>query len=154
MVSDLIGVAELQTMRGVPMARVKSTGIRETLISILPEIGARPAGASSAMVKRRRKVDPSAMLWTLLLEFSSGRARTLAGLRRAYQRVTGTALVPSARPRSTSPQSGPPTRSRKWDVSLRMVGEASSGSRCTLIMDGPFRSARAACHPCSNSPSV
>jgi hypothetical protein len=48
------------------------------------------------MVRRRRKVDPSAMLWTLALGFGTGRERTLAGLRRMYQRATGTSLVPSA----------------------------------------------------------
>jgi putative transposase len=78
------------------VARTKSIGIRETLTSLLPREELEQLARESAMVKRRRKVDPVAMLWTLALGFSSGGERTLAGLRRAYQRVTGTALVPSA----------------------------------------------------------
>jgi IS4 transposase len=50
----------------------------------------------SGMVQRRRKVDPVAMLWTVVLGFGTGRERTLAGLRRTYQRVTGRSLVPSS----------------------------------------------------------
>jgi putative transposase len=78
------------------VARTKSIGIRETLTSLLPREELERLARESAMMKRRRKVDPAAMLWTLVLGFSSGGERTLAGLRRAYQRVTGTALVPSA----------------------------------------------------------
>ena len=36
------------------------------------------------------------MLWTVLLGFGIGRERTLAGLRRTYERVTGKSLVPSS----------------------------------------------------------
>ena len=36
------------------------------------------------------------MLWTVLLGFGTGRERTLAGLRRTYQWVTGKSLVPSS----------------------------------------------------------
>ena len=36
------------------------------------------------------------MLWLVLLEFGTGRERTLAGLRRTYERVTGKSLVPSS----------------------------------------------------------
>lgn len=50
----------------------------------------------SGMVRRRRKVDPSAMVWTLTLGVGTGRERTLAGLRRMYRRATGTSLAPSA----------------------------------------------------------
>ena len=78
------------------MARAKSIGIRETLTSVLPRAELERLPCESGMVRRRRKVDPSAMLWTLALGFGTGRERTLAGLRRMYQRATGTSLVPSA----------------------------------------------------------
>lgn len=78
------------------MARAKSIGIRETLTSLLPKAELEHLAYESGMVRRRRKVDPSAMLWTLVLGFATGRERTLAGLRRMYQRATGTSLVPSA----------------------------------------------------------
>ena len=78
------------------MARVKSIGIRETLTSLLPKAELEALARESGMMRRRRKVDPSAMLWTLALGFGSGSKRSLAGLRRTYQQVTGMSLVPSA----------------------------------------------------------
>ena len=78
------------------MARAKFIGIRETLTSLLPKAELEHLAYESGMVRRRRKVDPSAMLWTLTLGFAAGRERTLAGLRRMYQRATGTSLVASA----------------------------------------------------------
>ena len=48
------------------------------------------------MVRRRRKLDPVAMLWTLTFGFGAGRNRSLASLRRVYQRVTGTLLAASS----------------------------------------------------------
>ena len=78
------------------MARAKSIGIRETLISVSPSAELQRVGCESGMVRRRRKADPSALLWTLALGSGTGRERTLAGLRRMYQRATATALAPSA----------------------------------------------------------
>ena len=78
------------------MARAKSIGIRGTLTSLLPQAELERLAYESGMVQRRRRVDPSAMLWTLVLGFAAGGERTLAGLRRVYQRATGTSLVPSA----------------------------------------------------------
>ena len=78
------------------MARDKFIGIRETLTSVLPRAELERLAFESGMVRRRRKVDPSAMVWTLALGFGTGRERTLAGLRRMYQRATGTSLAPSA----------------------------------------------------------
>ena len=78
------------------MARAKSIGIRETLTSLLPRSELERLAYESGMIRRRRKVEPSAMLWTLVLGFATGRERTLAGLCRMYQCATGTSLVPSA----------------------------------------------------------
>ena len=78
------------------VARAKSIGIRETLTSLLPSDELECLAYESGMIQRRRKVEPSAMLWTLVLGFATGRERTLAGLRRVYQCVNGTSLVPSA----------------------------------------------------------
>jgi IS4 transposase len=50
----------------------------------------------TGLVRRRRKVVPMALFWTIVLGFGAGRERTLAGLRRVYQKSTGTMLVPSA----------------------------------------------------------
>jgi IS4 transposase len=48
------------------------------------------------LTKRRRKVQVHALFWSLVLGFGTGRERTIASLRRAYERATGCQLVPSA----------------------------------------------------------
>ena len=54
------------------MARAKSIGIRETLTSLLPRTELECLAVECDMVRRRRKVDPVAMLWTLVLGFGTG----------------------------------------------------------------------------------
>ncbi|MEQ8234813.1 MAG: IS4 family transposase [Gammaproteobacteria bacterium] len=66
------------------------------MTSLLPKAELETLARESGMLCRRRKIDPVAMLWTLTLGFGTGSERSLAGLRRMYQRATGTALVPSA----------------------------------------------------------
>ena len=78
------------------MARGKCIGIRQTLTTLLPKAEIERLAHECGAVRRRRKVDASAMLWTVLLGFGTGRERTLAGLRRTYERVTGKSLVPSS----------------------------------------------------------
>ena len=77
------------------MARAKSIGIRETLTSFLPRSRLDALARESGMMRRRRKVDPMAMVWTLALGFGAGGERSLAGHRRVYQRTTGVSVVPS-----------------------------------------------------------
>ena len=78
------------------MTRVECIGIRETLASLLPKAEAgRPARESGAM-RRRRKVDVRARPWSVSSGFGAGRERTLAGIRRARERVTGESGVPSS----------------------------------------------------------
>ena len=78
------------------MARNKCIGIRQTLTTLLPNAEIERLAHECGAVRRRRKVDASAMLWTVLLGFGTGRERTLVGLRRTYERVTGKSLVPSS----------------------------------------------------------
>ena len=78
------------------MARHKCIGIRETLTTLLPKAEIERLAQESGAVRRRRKVDASAMLWSVLLGFGTGRERTLAGVRRTYESVTGQSLVPSS----------------------------------------------------------
>jgi IS4 transposase len=49
----------------------------------------------SGVVRRRRKVEPAALFWAVVLGFAAGGKRSLAGMRRAYEKTTGTRLVPS-----------------------------------------------------------
>ena len=48
------------------------------------------------LAQRKRKIQPYARFWTLVLGFGAGRERTIAGLRRAFEVTTGISLVPSA----------------------------------------------------------
>jgi len=66
------------------------------LTSVLPREELERAARESGMMQRRRKVDPTAMLWSVVLGFGAGKARSLAALRRVYQRASGTELAPSA----------------------------------------------------------
>lgn len=78
------------------MARHQSIGIRAELTSLISTRRLNFLARLSGLVQRRRKVDPMALFWTIVLGFGAGPQRTLAGLRRAYQRSTGATLVPSA----------------------------------------------------------
>ncbi len=78
------------------MARRQSIGIRRELTSLIPTRQLNFLAHLSGLVRRRRKVDAMALFWTVVLGFGGGRERSLAGLRRAYQKSTGSMLVPSA----------------------------------------------------------
>ena len=61
------------------MARVKFIGIRETLTSLLPKAETERLARESGAMRRRHKVDPSAMFRCVVLGFGSGAERTMAG---------------------------------------------------------------------------
>ena len=54
------------------VARVKFIGIRETLTSLLPKAEIERLDRESGAMRRRRKVDPSAMFWCVVLGFGTG----------------------------------------------------------------------------------
>jgi hypothetical protein len=77
------------------MARPKVIPIRAVLSNLFPAaVLLRLARECGALV-RRRKVDVVDLFWTLVLGFGTGRDRTLAGLRRAFVRTTGTVVAAS-----------------------------------------------------------
>lgn len=78
------------------MARKEDTTIRDSLTRLLPAAKIRHLAEKTGAVRRRRKVDIVALVYSLVLGFSVGTERSLAGLRRAYERVTSTRLAPSA----------------------------------------------------------
>ena len=78
------------------MTQPQSISIRRRLNTLLPPEELERLAHESGMVRRRRKLDPVAMLWTLTFGFDAGRTRSLASLRRVYQRVTGTLLAASS----------------------------------------------------------
>lgn len=78
------------------MARRKSIGIRRQLTSLISTRELNDFARWTGVVKRRRKVQPMELFWTVVLGFGAGQERSLTALRRAYERSTGTTLVPSA----------------------------------------------------------
>ena len=78
------------------MARRKSIGVRERLTTLMPPARMRALAQEVGLVKRQRKVDPVALLWSLILGFALGKERTITALRRAFEKATNTSLVPSS----------------------------------------------------------
>jgi hypothetical protein len=54
------------------------------------------AATVTGAFQRVRKADPYALVWTLILGFAAGKVRTIASLRRVYQRVTQITLEESS----------------------------------------------------------
>jgi len=77
------------------VARRQSIGIQSQLTSLISTREINQYARWSGVVKRRRKVEPAALFWAVVLGFSAGGKRSLAGMRRAYEKTTGTRLVPS-----------------------------------------------------------
>lgn len=78
------------------MASRKSIDARTALRKLFPSRWVRSMARDTGAVVRQRKVDPTALFWTVVLGFGSGRQRSIAGLRRAYQRGTGQCLEESS----------------------------------------------------------
>lgn len=78
------------------MARRKSTPLRDALSRMFPEAALQRVAALEGVVQRQRKVEIVALFWVLILSVGSGKQRTLADLRRSYEKATGCRLSPSA----------------------------------------------------------
>jgi hypothetical protein len=78
------------------MTQRRDSQIFRELTSVIPRGRVRRRARELGVVKRRRKVDVVALVNSLVLGFDGGKERTIAGLRRAYERSTGTMLAPSA----------------------------------------------------------
>ena len=78
------------------MTRRVRSHIREALTRVFSPQFIRHHASALGAVRRRRKVDIAAFVYTLILAFDRGATRTLASLRRAYAAATGTTLASSA----------------------------------------------------------
>lgn len=78
------------------MTHRRDSQIFRELTSVIPKGRVRRRARELGVVRRRRKVDVVALVNSLVLGFDGGKERTIAGLRRAYERSTGTTLAPSA----------------------------------------------------------
>lgn len=96
--SDQRSILKVQTNTGENLMarRKKDTGLRRRFRSLLSPQRIAVEAKKAGFVQRKGKIKPSAFIWTLVLGFSSGRDRTIAGLRRAYERLMNTTLAPSA----------------------------------------------------------
>ena len=78
------------------MARARSSDIRRELRKVIPESVVNEWARETGAVKRKRQVRIYDLVWVLVLGFMGGRKRTLAGLRRRYERVTGQTIEESS----------------------------------------------------------
>ena len=78
------------------MFRGKGTTVEAVLTSLFPSAKLRETAVDAGVLTRRRKVDPVAFFWTLVLGFGVAKQRTLAGLRRTYENRTSTKIEESS----------------------------------------------------------
>jgi putative transposase len=78
------------------MARSNGIAIRQELRKLFPSTKLMQLARFTGAVIRQRKVKIEAFFWTLVLGFGVGRKRTIAGLRRVYEKTTGTSIEESS----------------------------------------------------------
>jgi putative transposase len=78
------------------MTRGRSSDIRRELRKVIPESLANELARETGAVKRQRRVRIYELVWVLVLGFAIGRKRTLASLRRRYERATGQTIEESS----------------------------------------------------------
>lgn len=78
------------------MARKSTFSPRAVLRKLFPTARLKKIAHESGAVVRNRKVKIEALFWTVVLGFGIGRERTIAGLRRAYEKTTGQRIEESS----------------------------------------------------------
>jgi len=78
------------------MARGRSSDIRRELRKVIPESLVNELARETGAVQRQRRVRIYELVWVLVLGFAIGRKRTLAALRRRYERTTGQTIEESS----------------------------------------------------------
>jgi putative transposase len=79
-----------------PVPKKTTTPIQDVIESVLAPDRIRTLARELGVVKRQRKVDIAVFVGAVVLGFATGAQRSLAGMRRAYERCTGQMLAPSA----------------------------------------------------------
>lgn len=77
-------------------ARRRAGDLRRRLKKFLPDDLIQKAAIETGWVERVRKILPQAFVWSLILGFAGHTERTIATLRREFERATGIAVAPSA----------------------------------------------------------
>ena len=83
-------------MKGVAVARRQSIGIKQQLTSLISSQKLTALAKKADLIQRRRKVGLVPLFWTHVLGYGGGHEKTIAGLRRLYETVTGVGLAPSS----------------------------------------------------------
>lgn len=78
------------------MARRKSMPLRTALSRLFPAALLQRLARDTGMVRRRRRVDPVKLFWVVVLNLGVHGKRSLAEMRRSYERVTGVRLSASS----------------------------------------------------------
>jgi putative transposase len=78
------------------MARRHDIPVRQALRKLFPSTWVTQEARATGMLRRRRKIDPVALFWVLILGAGVARSRSLAGLRRSYERATGQSIQESS----------------------------------------------------------
>src|SRR6478735_3880525 len=78
------------------MARGRDIPIQRTLRKLFPSAWIASEARAVGAFRRVRRIDPVAFFWSLVLGFGVGRTRSLAGLRRTYERATGQSIEESS----------------------------------------------------------
>ena len=78
------------------MANSKHVPVRATLHKLFPAEFLTALAKSTGAMVRQRKIGPVELFWTVVLGFGLGRQRSVAGLRRAFEKSTGTTVEESS----------------------------------------------------------
>lgn len=78
------------------MARTKSIDLRRRFHELVSPKRVSLLARETGFVQRKGKIKPFAFVWSLVLGFGVGSARTVSSLRRGFERAAGVSLVPSS----------------------------------------------------------
>ncbi len=78
------------------MARADRLAVSKTLRKFFPTAKLRRWARESGASVRLRRIDPIEFFWVLVFGFSAGSERSIAALRRSYERVTGKSVEESS----------------------------------------------------------
>lgn len=85
--SPLLLVVEVMTRKEATVSRSDRTSMIGKLANLIPDARLHAVARELGTVVRDRKRDVPALVWSLVLGFGSGRAKTLIGLKRTYESV-------------------------------------------------------------------
>src|SRR5271170_6243920 len=75
-------------------ARRRAGELRRRLKRFLPDDLVQRVATETGWIQRVKKIAPQAFVWTLVLGFAGHTERTIATLRREFERATGIVVVP------------------------------------------------------------